>query len=312
MRWLATASGPAGVAVLLLIGAALFAAGVAEALLGGLGLDALDRSAQSTVREVTLRAGAAFAISKTINAALSFAQEISISANVLVAGGSFHPARFLEPVNNLVDQFAFVMLVVAASAAALEVLLAVGAGVGGAVLLPAGLLVLAAGLFLRSRGYRASDRLARLGGLVLLIALVVRLALPVALALTGAISDRYLHERYATASSNLQIVEGRAEAAASEARRLEEAADDPGFLERQRENAAAVRRALALVGENFDSLFDDVVTLVTVFLLETLVLPLLLAWATYRGLRLLGEAIASAWPVRRLPASPRGGTSARR
>jgi hypothetical protein len=55
------------VPVALIVVAFIFASGVGEAILAPLGLDALDWSAQE-VRGVMLRAGAAFAISKTINA----------------------------------------------------------------------------------------------------------------------------------------------------------------------------------------------------------------------------------------------------
>jgi hypothetical protein len=271
-------SRPVIVAMALIAVALLFASGAGDAILAPLGLDALDQTAQETVRGVMLRAGAAFAISKTINAALSFAQEITLSASVFV-GASVNPVRFLEPVNNLVDQFALVMLLAAAAAAAIEILLALGTVLGARLILPLALVLLALSQLFPSRP--AAARLARIGASAMLLALVLRLVLPFALALTGALSDRFLEERYVRATAGIEQVERRAEDAAGQA------AADPSLFRQSREWTESIWRTTALIGESFDSLFEDVVTLVTVFLLETVLLPLAIVWLGYRTLLVL-------------------------
>jgi hypothetical protein len=104
----------------------------------------VDDRAEVVVSGIATRAAAAFAVSKTINAALSFAEEVTISGSVVVVEGSVQPAALLKPVNNLVDQFARVMLAVAASALAIELLLHIGAGYGTWILLALPLLLFAA------------------------------------------------------------------------------------------------------------------------------------------------------------------------
>jgi hypothetical protein len=270
---------PVVVAMALIVVAVVFASGAGEVILAPLGLDALDRTARETVRGVMVRAGAAFAISKTINAALSIAQEITLSASVFV-GASVNPARFLEPVNNLVDQFALVMLLAAAAAAAIEILLALGTAVGARLILPLALVLLALSQLLPAPR-PAAARLARLGASAMLLALVVRLVLPLALAMTGALSDRFLEERYTRATAGIEQVERRAEDAAGQA------AADPSLFQQSREWTESIWRTTSLIGESFDSLFEDVVTLVTVFLLETVLLPLAILWLGYRALLVL-------------------------
>lgn len=278
--------------------AALCAVGLVEALLGPALLAALDAKAHAVVQDITLRAGAAFAISKTINAALSFAQEVTISGGIGVAGASANPARFLEPVNNLVDQFALVMLAAAAAAAVIDVLMTLGGAWGIALFLPVGLGLLAVRWVGEAFGWSGARRFGRLGLSVVVLALVARIGLPLAVLLTGTISDQFLAERYDRANAGLQLVEEQAEAAAGEAARLEQGAvaapAEPGIWGNLWDLGSGAARgltdvtgALSLLGASFDGLFDDVVTLVTVFLLETLVLPLLLVWLLYRGLAVL-------------------------
>lgn len=238
-------------------------------------LGRVDARAEEVAQGIALRAGTAFAVSKTINAALSMMEEVTLTGSAVVVGGSLHPAAFLKPINNLVDQFARIMLVVAAGALLMELLLHLGAGYGTSVVLAAPLALLA---FHFARPDAAfCPRARRLGTFLLILAVVVRFALPVALIVTGSISDRYLAERYEAATRGLEHLQEQADAAAA-------AAEDQGW---GRSVLDAVTGSVDAIRASFSSTFDDVVTMVTVFFLETVLLPLSVILAIWRGLILV-------------------------
>ena len=263
--------------ICILIGALLCAVGAADVLAGALGLSAIDTSAAETIRNIALRAGAAFAVAKTINAGLSFVQEISVSGSIVFASGTVHPASFLDPVNNLVDQFALAMLLVAAAAALIGLLTHMGASLGLSVFAAAGLALLAASLALGPTYGRRARPLWRLAVAAFSIAFLLRLALPAALAFSGAISDHLLAEPYEVAQAELQNVEDIVERTASES-------TEEGWFDNAAGKAA---RAFAGIGDRFDNLFESVVTMIAIFVIETVILPLALLWVLYRTFRLV-------------------------
>ncbi len=238
----------------------------------------LDAPAEEVAQGIALRAGAAFAVSKTINAALSFAEEVTVTGDAFIVEGSVHPAALLKPVNNLVDQFARIMLVVAASALLIEFLLHIGAGYGTWVLLALPLALFA--VHASARGTSLAPRIRRLAAFALLLAVLVRVALPVALVTTGAISDRFLADRFEQANAGMEVLRDKSDQAAEAAEVAEDGSWTKSVLD-------SVRSAFAIVREKFGETFTNIVTMVTVFVLETIVLPVVVVLALWRGLFLV-------------------------
>ncbi len=241
-------------------------------------LDPLDTGAEAVAAGIGERAAQAFLVSKGINAALSFAERVTVTGDVFILEGSVQPAAALTPINNLVDQFARIMLVVAASALLIEFLLHIGAGYGTSVLLALPLALFALGLLSQGRSYAPAIR--RVACFTAVVAVLVRLALPLALVVTGAVADHYLAERYREANAGLEVLRVRTDAAADAAAVAEDKTWTASVVE-------AVQATFAMVRETFDDTFKDVVTMVTVFFLETVLLPLLIVLALWRSLGLL-------------------------
>ncbi|MFO1142784.1 MAG: hypothetical protein U1E59_10380 [Amaricoccus sp.] len=238
----------------------------------------LDAPADEVAQEIAIRAGKAFAVSKTINAALSFAEKVTVTGDAFIVEGSIQPAAALTPINNLIDQFARIMLVVAASALTIDLLLKIGAGYGTWLLLAFPLILFAASMALGHLAW--APRVRRVAWFALVVAVVVRLALPIALVTTGAVSDHYLAEHYRNANAGLELLQSKTDAAAVAV----DAAESKGWVAAVKD---AVTGAFSAVKESFTGTFDDIVTMVTIFFLETVVLPLAIILALWRGTFLL-------------------------
>jgi hypothetical protein len=239
----------------------------------------LGAPALETIHDIAVNAAAAFAISKSINAALSLAQAASISGGVVFAGGSIHPAAFLDPVNNLVDQFASVMLAISVAAFVLELTLRIGGSWAMLALMIAAAVVVcveppAGG---RSRLPLPLKNLAR--GALLFTSLGV-VGLPVAVSLTGLISERFLEARYAEAERGLVSVEAQTAEITDDA--MVDPAEDPGLIDSLKRVGSSAFGTMRQVADGFSTLYAHIVTMITVFALQTVVLPLGLAWIAYR------------------------------
>jgi len=254
-----------------------------------------DRGAEEVVDDIAARAAVAFAISRSINAALSFAEEVTISAGVLIEG-SVNPAKVLEPVNNLIEQFADIMLAVAIAALMLKILLGVGAAWGVSVFLAAALVVFCLEGLARNRPRLWKPRMERLGFALLLLAFLLRLALPAALFATHAVSEHFLADRYAEAEDSLRSIQSKAEAASSAVREADEVtAEDGGgswFAGKAASAVDLVRKAFGAVSDVFGGAFESVVAIATVFLFETMLLPVALVLLIYRAFLTLARPAA--------------------
>jgi len=221
------------------------------------------------------RALFAFAAAKTLNAAISVVQGTEVHVQA-VAGMTLTPGQLLDPINDLVEQFASLMLAASVAFGVQKALLAIGAHwlVSAAVTAFA-----AAWAVLAWRG-RAPPWLAR----VVVVLVMVRFAFP-AIAIGGEwVFHRFLTPQYKEATQSIAQVTARVEAPPPAPAR------DKSWFDRLTEvldTPAAVKERLAELKRAADEISDQIVKLIVVFVVQTVVVPTVLLWAL---LRLAGGA----------------------
>jgi hypothetical protein len=276
---------------LLLLGllAALFWPPVQQGLLRPPLFTDLDRQAEAVVDAGLKRALATFALARGLNAVISAAQGTEVQLAPAGLGVTLTPGQVLDPVNDLVEQFSWVMLASATALGVQKFLLAFGAWLCVALLLSLALLALLTALWrppdCRTIWYGASCRL-------LTAALLLRLALPgIALANQG-IYQLFLEPDYLEAKAGIET--GAAELDAGRAE-LSPPAADPGLWERMKESGRnlEIRPRLEHLQQRAAALVEHVLKLILVFVLDTILLPLAFLWGLWRLLRgLLGGRAA--------------------
>ena len=259
-------------------------------LLGlALGTVSVDGSAAEATQVGLKRALITFAAARGLNATLSVFQSAQVSGQFLV-GGSISPGQVLEPLNRLIEAFSSVMLAVSVVFGLQLVLLKMGAHwLVSAVL--AGVAVLWG--FSAWRGHAARAWLTP----ALVFLLMLRFALPFAVVGSEAAFQRFMADDYAAA-------QGRTAAAPPAA--LDPpapAASQPGGLDAlarlldQARNAADIGRHIDTLKHWAEDRTEHVVKLMVVFVLQTLLLPLLLVWVFWRAVRLLTGMAAREVPA---------------
>jgi hypothetical protein len=266
----------------------------------------VDGAAKAHIEAGMARATAAYVMARTLNAVVSVIQESRLQLNPAGVGVSLALGEALDPVNDLVERFSWVMLLSLTALGTQRVLVEISPLLGLDVLLPASMILLMAGIWL---GRWVRFDLLKAGQVLLVAALVVRFAVPAVVGFNHRIYRFVLADRH---DRNVQLVQeeierlrpvveaGEAAAPTGDVRGNE---DDPGILDRAR---AAIDRTMdtgrefldlkgkvALVKAATGKIVDRLVALIVVFVLDTVILPIGFLWALVALLRLvLGAGFA--------------------
>src|SRR5690606_26053853 len=87
----------------------------------------LDNAATQQVNAGLQRALVSFATARALNAVISAAQGTEVSVQPLGVGLNFAPGQLLDPVNDLVEQFANLMLMASVAFGVQKILIVMGA-----------------------------------------------------------------------------------------------------------------------------------------------------------------------------------------
>ena len=233
----------------------------------------LDAAAAQQVDAGLKRALLSFASARALNAIISVVQGTEVAVEPAGVGVVFTPGQVLDPVNDLVEQFSDLMLLASVSFGVQSVLINIGAYWPVSLLLSLAALGWAFG-YLRMRP--VPGWLAR--GLAVL--LMVRFAVPVV-----AIGSETLFQKFMAAdySASQQAIDTTSERLV----RLNPpaaAASEQGVLERLQgwwSRNGDVKLRFEQLKQAAEHATENVIRLIVIFLLQTLVIPLLLLWLLY-------------------------------
>lgn len=268
---------------------ALLLSSVAAIILGSW-LAPLDAPAAERVDAGLKRALVSFASARALNAVISVVQGTEISAQPMGLGVVFTPGQVLDPVNDLVESFSNAMLAASVAFGVEKALMLLGSHWLVSALLTGAIVVWAGWSFY---GPRPPAWLSRL----LLILLMVRFAVPVVTLGSDLLFEKFLAADYAASQQTVDLAAGQIQK--TEAPIAAPAADAgvfdkmKGWLAEKNLDAGARLEALKQAAEKIT---EQIINLIVIFLLQTLVLPLLLLWALYGAVKSVFE-----WPGRSMP-----------
>ena len=251
-------------------------------------LTSVDRYAEREYEALFQRAFITFALARTLNGVISAVQGTELALQPAGVGVTLTPGEVLDPVNDLIERFSWIMLGATISLGVQQVMLDIGQWWGVRLLLVAlGL----AWLWVRLRR-AAPDATERPAGMektlfrVLIIVLFIRFAVPVAIIANEGLYRLFLESRYVestqvieTAGADLQRSTGQGERAAVEAEPAEES-----LLESLGRGLGGTREALDF-RQRLDSVkaraadvIEHLIQLSVVFVLQTGLLPIAFLW----------------------------------
>jgi len=246
----------------------------------------IDRASEAQAENALKNALVTFAVARTLNGVISAAQGTEVALEPGGVGVVLSVGEVLDPINDLIERFSAVMLV-AASSLGLQALLLNITGWWGV----SAFLVAAAAAFLVTiwaPGSAVADY-AVPALRVLLIGLFVRFAVPVLIVGTTLISDVFLVPEQEAATAILETTTANVEELNQETQAA--STTDQSLMDRLGEiidnslESIQVRERLTLLKESAASASEHIVSLIAIFVLQTIILPLVFLWLFVEGLK---------------------------
>lgn len=241
-------------------------------------LKPLDLGAESHVKAGLKRALATYAVARTINGIVSVAQETGVSVQPGGVGMTFAPGQLLDPINDLVEQVSSVMLAVSVSFGIQLLLL----NLGGSTLVSA---VLSAAVLACAVLWWARWRIPRWGWRLLAALIFVRFAVPLAASGSELAYQYAMAGEYAAAQEQLEGAEAAAgpAAPASGSQGPSAAPASKSLWEilkavprwGESKDDAQERGRLEALKARLDAAVEHLLRLVAIFVVQTVLLPLL-------------------------------------
>ena len=234
------------------------------------------------------RALVTFAIARGLNAVISVAQGTEVSIEPAGVGVNFTPGQILDPINDLIEWFSWVMLMAATSLGIQELLLTIlSAKVFAWVLIAVAALT---GLLMwrrQSHHHALQSWLQRL----LLLLFVVRFSVPLMALASEGLYAAFMSERYDASKLSIQSVTekiGEVNRSAESAVQGQEDDSLLGTARRLYQSTVATLDVRSYV-ERYQTAAADVseqvVNLIVVFVMQTVLLPLLFLWGVVQMAR---------------------------
>ncbi len=248
---------------------------------------ATDKIGQEHVDTAFKRALVGYALARGLNGAISVAQGTEVAIQPAGVGVNFAPGQILDPVNDLVERFSWIMMLASSSLGVQKVLLSMSAWGGLLVAIAVtGFGFLLCVVWSRASAFRwVMQRL-------FLFVLVLRFMMPAISVANDWVYRTFLESDYLTAAASLehaQIAIGDINAEVRAERRDE----TPSFFDRARDiydQALAnvdIDKRLEEYRQAAETISENTIRLVVVFLMQTLVFPLLFLFIVWGFIRRL-------------------------
>ena len=225
------------------------------------------------------RALVTFAVSRTLNGVISVAQGTEVAVEPGGVGVVMGVGQILDPINDLVERFSGVMLV-AASSIGLQILLL---NMSASWAVTAAIVVASAGAL--AALWVPDIARSRYGPLLLRIFLVtffLRFAVPLLTIGTNVIFDVFLEPQQTAATEALRATQTQIEEIEQPSR--EPPAEDQSWMDRIGQaiddslQSVNVTERLERLKQSASEASEHIVSLIAIFVLETILLPLALLW----------------------------------
>ena len=248
----------------------------------------MDAPATARVDAGLKRALISFATARALHGVLSVVQGTQFSAQPLGVGVSLTPGQLLAPVNELVKNFSDFMLAASVAFGVMKAAIAIGSYVPVSLALT----VVAAGwawVYFRQR-----QTLAWLSKL-LLVLLMARFAVPLAVLGTDVLFQKFMAADYVSTQQAIDTTSGQTAKLGPPV-----VPDSAGVMDRIKawiSQTTDFKARFEDIRQAAERVTEQVIRLMVIFLMQTLIIPLLLLWALYGALRM-----ALGWTA---PAPPR-------
>jgi hypothetical protein len=248
-------------------------------------LTPVDRLAEAEYDALFQRALISFALARTLNGVISAVQGTELALQPAGVGVTLTPGQVLDPINDLIERFSWIMLGATLSLGVQQVLLDVGQWWGVKLLLAIlGLLWLWVRLRHSARQLPKPAASEQLLFRVFIVVVFIRFAVPVAMIANEGLYRLFLEPRYIESTRVIETAGSEITEASTDETEVavEEAGssmlDSLGNMLENTRNSMNIRQKIAYIGERASDLIEHLIQLSVVFILQTGILPIAFLW----------------------------------
>ena len=255
----------------------------------------IDDASQRYASEAFTRALVTFAVARTLNGVISVAQGTEVAIEPGGVGVNFSVGQVLDPINDLVERFSAVMLVATSSLGLQNVLLRMTMWWGTSLAL-----VLVAAFALLVLWWQKLDdsRLRPVVMRLLLLTVFLRFAVPILVIGSNLVFDTFLAAEQAAATEALEAtrtdIEQINENAATSASNTENQSviERLGSMLDSSLESMNISDRLARLRDRVSNASEHIINLIVIFVLQTIILPLVFLWMFIELLKRLAAGAA--------------------
>lgn len=254
-------------------------------------ISSVDRYAEADYQSLFQRALVTFALARTLNGLISAAQGTEIALQPAGVGVTLTPGEILDPVNDLIERFSWVMLAATVSLGVQQVLLDIGQWWGARLLVGlSGLLWLWAMIARGTASHQFPAKIEPILMRAFLILIFLRFAVPFALIANETLFEMFMQPKFD--ESTAVITSAGADIQSASAREQDPITDESflGTIERMVDSTKEslnLRQRVEYIQQRASDVVEHLIQLAVVFILQSAVLPLVFLWLLINLLKML-------------------------
>jgi hypothetical protein len=258
-------------------------------------LGILDQRSETYTDNAFNRALITFGIARGINGVISVAQGTEVAVHPAGFGVNFAPGQILDPVNDVIEQFSWVMLASTASLGVQKIFLSISASLICSVLLA---VLMAATVIFVWRPEISGPSVRIIVRKLLLVMIFVRFSIPIAAIGSEWLFNMFLQQQYSESTQKLQQTEDAISTLSKKDTGTGMASNNnEGMLDKAKKWLDSASQAMDIEAriEEYKVAAADAtrqtVNLIVVFMIQTVIFPLLFLWIVYRFLKEFGSKL---------------------
>jgi len=247
----------------------------------------IDNTSESQLDSALTRAMIGFGLARTLNGVISVAQGTEFAVQPAGVGVNFSPGEILDPINDLVERFSWVMLLATSSIGVQKILHDISSWAGISVLLAG------AGLFFLLTRLRNSAiaSMADFAGKLLLLMLLVRFLIPLGAIANDWVYKQFLEPRFEESSQQLEQASENIREISARQTEAQTESKSGSITDRARSLYSSVTSKFDFDGmlndykQSAENVSEHAVNLIVVFIMQTVLFPLMFLYLFYRLFR---------------------------
>ncbi len=254
-----------------------------------------DSTSDTYANEAFKRALVTFAVARSLNGVISVAQGTEVAVEPGGVGVNLTVGQILDPINDLIEQFSSVMLVATSSLGLQNILLSMAGWWG------VSLVLVAAALFLVISSWwpgGVKQATAAMAMKIFLVTVFLRFALPALVIGTHIVFAAFLEEEHDAATAVLEATSTEIEEFNQQESTSSDGSEDQSWMARLGDMIDSSIDQLDVSGRNqtlkasASSASEQIVRLIVIFVLQTIILPLVFLWLLVEGLKAIAGRAA--------------------